>query len=154
MDPHHCGLAPLIWGIFKGPSTGSESQWGNCPAQQIQLQQAVSPRRKIFTIIFCQEVKSLLTIQPNFFYPFLDPFVKILGLLVWTRLIFGSIPATFKSFSTKEKIAHKKTKDILTKIGRNQLCEYLQKLRAIAHVFFSAGSELKLYGGLPLVSLR
>ena len=41
-----------------------------------------------------------------------------------------------------------------SKIGRNQLCEYLQKLRAIAHVFFSTGSELKLYGGLPLVSLR
>ena len=131
MDPHHCGLAPLIWGIFKGPSTGSESQWGNCAAQQIQLQQAVSPRRKIFTIIFCLEVKLLLTIQPKF----LDPFVKILGLLVWTRLIFGSILATFKSFSTKEKIGHKKTKHILTKIGRNQLCEYLQKLRAIAHVF-------------------
>ena len=95
--------APLIWGIFKGPSTGSESQWGNCPAQQIQLQQAVSPRRKIFTIIFCQEVKSLLTIQPNFFYPFLDPFVKILGLLVWTRLIFGSIPCNFQKFLNKGK---------------------------------------------------
>ena len=99
MDPHHCGLAPLIWGIFKGPSTGSESQWGNCAAQQIQLQQAVSPRRKIFTIIFCQEVKLLLTIQPKF----LDPFVKILGLLVWTRLIFGSIPCNFQKFLNKGK---------------------------------------------------
>ena len=60
---HHCGLAPLIWGIFDSPSTGSELQWGNWAGHEIQLQQAVSPTsKKYFLIIFLySECFALLT---------------------------------------------------------------------------------------------
>ena len=42
----HCGLTPLIGGIFKGPSIDSELQWGYRAVQQVKLQQALSPKRK------------------------------------------------------------------------------------------------------------
>ena len=33
----HCRLAPLMWGIFESPSTGSEYQWENWAEHEIQL---------------------------------------------------------------------------------------------------------------------
>ena len=45
--PHHCSLAPLISGIFKGMPTGSELQWGDWAAHEFQLWPALSPKKKI-----------------------------------------------------------------------------------------------------------
>ena len=69
----HCGLTPLIWGIFKGPSIDSEFQWGYWAVQQVQLQQASSPRRnKICSISFWH--------SSYFAKRFLSPYWKI-GLI-------------------------------------------------------------------------
>ena len=47
-------LSALIWGIFESPSTGSQLQWGNWAAHEIQLQLAVCPRREndLFNLFF------------------------------------------------------------------------------------------------------
>ena len=48
----HCVFAPLISDIFKGVSTGSELQWGNLAAQEIQLLY-LRAGQKIFKSVFC-----------------------------------------------------------------------------------------------------
>ena len=129
----HCVLAPLISGIYKGLSTGSELQWGNWAPHSFQLQGAVAPRKKIICFfgiwIFWPEVSS--TFWQNWtqtiFWPIFDRaqshFWQNFGVIAWLLgsndpLVLLINPWKFQDLpNTGKKSPSQKPKHIWAKFG-------------------------------------